>query len=282
VTVNQKILQRAAVIVSLTAVASVTNIASANSEPLATDTATRNLADSNPQFVKNTAASESTLDSIPAALNAKSDQIDSVLASLEQQPQSMVSQRTVTPPPVPGTVDTSAATLLTPPTTNPSRTTNVKLDTPTVAQAELDPGRPTRSGSSYIGIGGNIGIGGETAIGEFGFAVFSKIGLTQRFSIRPAIVVSGDADILIPLTFDFPIQAEPFERVNFAPYVGAGAIITTSDDSTVGFLLTGGVDLPLTEQFTATAGLNLGFNTDTVGVGLIVGVGYNFGTGFRF
>ncbi len=274
---NKNIFQRAAVIVSLTTVASVTNIASANSEPLAT----RNLADSNPQFVQNTAASESTLD-MPVASNAKSDQIDSVLASLEQQAQSIVSERAVTPPPVPGTVDTSAATLFSQPTSNPSRTTNVKSDTPTVAQAELDPGRPTRSGSSYVGIGGNIGIGGETAIGEFGFAVFSKIGLTQRFSLRPAIVVSGDADILIPITFDFPIQAEPFERINLAPYVGAGAIITTSDDSTVGFLLTGGIDLPLTEQFTATAGVNLGFNTDTVGVGLIVGVGYNFGSGFRF
>ncbi|HAZ47230.1 MAG TPA: hypothetical protein DCZ55_22940 [Cyanobacteria bacterium UBA11371] len=274
---NKNIFQRAAVIVSLTAVASVTNIAGANSQPLAT----HNLAESNAQFIQNTAASESTLD-MPAAISAKSDQIDSVLASLEQQPQSIVPQRAVTPPPVPGTVDTSAATLLTESTTNPYRTTNVKLDTPTVAQAELDPGRPTRSGSSYIGIGGNIGIGGDTALGEFGFAVFSKIGLTQRFSLRPAIVVSGDADILIPVTFDFPIQAEPFERINLAPYVGAGAIITTSDDSTVGLLLTGGVDLPLTEQFTATAGLNLGFNTDTVGVGLIVGVGYNFGTGFRF
>lgn len=274
---NKNILQRAAVIVSLTTVASVTNIASANSEPLAT----RNLADSNPQFVQNTTASESTLD-MPAASSAKSDLIDSVLASLEQQPQPILSERAATPPPVPGTVDTSAGTLLTAPSSNPSGATTATSNSSDVAQAEIDPGRPTRSGSSYIGIGGNVGIGGDTAIGEFGFAVFSKIGLTQRFSLRPAIVVSGDADILIPITYDFPIQAEPFERINLAPYVGAGAIITTSDDSTVGLLLTGGVDLPLSEQFTATAGLNLGFNTDTVGVGLIVGVGYNFGSGFRF
>lgn len=265
---NKNILQRAAVIVSLTTVASVTNIASANSQPHATT----NLGESNPEFVQN----------IPAASSAKSEEIDSLLASLEQQPRSIVSERAVTPPPVPGTTDTSAATLLTTPTTNPSRVTTVTSNSPDIAQAEIDPGRPTRSGSSYIGIGGNVGIGGDTAIGEFGFAVFSKIGLTQRFSLRPAIVVSGDADILIPITFDFPIQAEPFERINLAPYVGAGAIITTSDDSTVGLLLTGGVDLPLSPQFTATAGLNLGFNTDTVGVGLIVGVGYNFGSGFRF
>lgn len=264
---NKNLFQRAAVIVSLTAVASVTNIASANSQPRVTG----NLAESNSEFVQNTAASD-----------AKSDQIDSVLASLEQQSQSIKSDRAVTPAPIPGSFDTSAATLLTGTTSKPSPATNATRNSRDVAQAEIDPGRPTRSGSSYVGIGGNIGIGGDTALGEFGFAVFSKIGLSQRFSIRPAIVISGDADILIPVTFDFPIQAEPFERINLAPYVGAGAIITTSDDSTVGLLLTGGVDLPLSEQFTATAGLNLGFNTDTVGVGLMVGVGYNFGTGFRF
>lgn len=266
---NQNIFQRAAVIVSLTALASVTGITSANSQPLVTDTATRNLADSNAQLSQNPPAT------------AKSDQTENLEASFQQQPPT-ISEAKVTPPPVPGTVDTTAATLLTEPTSNPSLATTATSNSPAVAQAELDPGRSTRSGSSYIGIGGNIGIGGDTAIGEFGFAVFSKIGLTQRFSLRPAIVVSGDADILIPITYDFPIQAEPFERINFAPYVGAGAIITTSNDSTVGLLLTGGVDLPLTEQFTATAGLNLGFNTDTVGVGLMLGVGYNFGSGFRF
>lgn len=264
------IFHRTAVIVSLTAVANVTGIGSANSEPLTT----QNLEVCNAQSSQN------------APLMAKFDQVDSFVACdphpRPQQPRAIKSERAVTPPPVPGSVDTTAATLLESTSTNQSSPTSAKSDTSPVAQAELDPGRSTRSGSSYIGIGGNIGIGGETAIGEFGFAVFSKIGLTQRFSVRPAIVVSGDADILIPLTYDFPIQAEPFERINLAPYVGAGAIITTSDDSTVGLLLTGGVDLPLTEQFTATAGLNLGFNTDTVGVGLIVGVGYNFGTGFRF
>jgi hypothetical protein len=178
------------------------------------------------------------------------------------------SELTSQPLPIPGTSETSATTLL---------ENNSEL-----AQAELEPGRRTRSGSSYLGIGGNIGIGGETGIGNFGFAVFSKIGLTPRFSFRPGVVFSGDTDILLPITYDFPIQAEPFQRINIAPYIGAGVILTTNSDSNIGALLTGGFDLPLTDRFTATAGLNLGFNSDTVGVGVIIGVGYNFGEGFRF
>lgn len=178
--------------------------------------------------------------------------------------------------PIPGTANTSAVEL------SERAATTAKLDDGAVSQAEVDPGRRTRSGSSYLGVGGNIGIGGDTGIGDFGFAIFSKIGLTERFAVRPAVVFSGDTDILLPLTYEFPVQAEPFERLSFAPYVGAGLIITTSDDSNLGALLTGGVDVPISDRFTATAGLNIGFNSDTVGVGLIIGVGYNFSEGFRF
>jgi hypothetical protein len=280
VTVNKIIFQRAAFLISLTAIASVSNGLSARAETTETDIAgastqlvvsqpsdslnTQSLVDLNTQFV-----SDATPTQIPELepLNP---------TALEAIPQEVKNQ------PIPGTAETSASALLQQPVTTPSSETTAKLDSPTVAQAELEPGRATRSGSSYIGIGGNIGIGGETALGDFGFTVFSKIGLSRRFSVRPAVVFSGDTDILLPLTFDFPIQAEPFERINLAPYAGAGVIITTNSDSNIGLLLSGGVDLPISEQFTATAGLNLGFNTDTVGVGIILGIGYNFGAGFRF
>lgn len=182
--------------------------------------------------------------------------------------------------PVPGTAETSASALLDRSTTAPS--SNIPAASDQKIAQELAPGRATRSGSSYLGIGGNVGIAGDTGVGGFGFSIFSKIGLTNAFSFRPAVVFSGDTDILLPITYDFTFQAEPFQRINFAPYVGAGAIITTSGDSNVGLLLTGGVDLPLTEQFTATAAFNFGFNTDTVGIGLLFGIGYNFGAGFRF
>jgi hypothetical protein len=280
VTVNKIIFQRAAFLISLTAIASVSNGLSARAETTETDIAgastqlvvsqpsdslnTQSLVDLNTQFV-----SDATPIQLPELQPLNSPVVEAIPQGVKNQP-------------IPGTAATSASALWEQPTSNPSSETTAKLDSPTVAQAELEPGRATRSGSSYIGIGGNIGIGGETALGDFGFTVFSKIGLSRRFSVRPAVVFSGDTDILLPLTFDFPIQAEPFERINLAPYAGAGVIITTNSDSNIGLLLSGGVDLPISEQFTATAGLNLGFNTDTVGVGIILGVGYNFGAGFRF
>ncbi len=47
-----------------------------------------------------------------------------------------------------------------------------------VSQA-VNPGQPTRSGPSYIAVGGNIGFGGSTALGRGNFAITSKIGLTN-------------------------------------------------------------------------------------------------------
>ena len=65
-------------------------------------------------------------------------------------------------------------------------------------------------------------------------------------------------------------------RLNVAPYIGGGAIISTGDDSDVGVLLTGGIDVPINTQFTATAGVNVGFVDDDTDVGVMIGVGYNF------
>ncbi|QDL12786.1 hypothetical protein DP114_34145, partial (plasmid) [Brasilonema sennae CENA114] len=138
---------------------------------------------------------------------------------------------------------------------------------------------PVRGTRSYIGIGPNIGFsGGDTALAEGAFTIFSKIGITRNFSFRPAAVFSDNAVFLLPVTFDFPVKrVTDFEeeQINFIPYVGAGAAISTSGDNSVGFLLTGGVDVPLSPEFTATAGLNFGF-LDQTDVGLMFGIGYNF------
>jgi hypothetical protein len=155
------------------------------------------------------------------------------------------------------------------------------LDEPTEAQGvpiaqQITPGRATRSGPSYIGIGGNIGFGGDTALGEGSFVVFSKVGLTPNFSLRPGVAINDDPTVLVPVTVDFPIdpisEAVPFD---VAPYVGGGVAISTGSDSLVRPLVTGGLDVPLSEQFTANANVNVAFFRDTE-VGLILGVGYNF------
>lgn len=167
------------------------------------------------------------------------------------------------------------------PTTEPP--TTAPETTPTEpATGAVEPGRATRGGSSYVGIGGNIGLGGgETALGLGNFTVISKIGLTDAVSARPSVIIGDNTAILIPVTYDFNLQptgAETEAISSFSPYVGGGLAISTGDNDDVGPMLTAGADVPLAEQITATAGVNVGFFDDT-SVGLVIGVGYNF-TGF--
>jgi hypothetical protein len=143
---------------------------------------------------------------------------------------------------------------------------------------EVSPGRVTRSGSSYIGVGGNIGIGsGDTQLGQGSFAVLSKIGLLRSVSVRPALLFSDNLTILVPITYDFSFGEGPTGGLGFAaaPYVGIGAAISTGDGADVGLLLTGGIDVPLSSQFTATASVNASV-TGEAAVGVLLGVGYNF------
>jgi hypothetical protein len=150
---------------------------------------------------------------------------------------------------------------------------------PELAQTEVEPGRATRGGSSYVGIGGNIGIGGGSSIGEGSFTVFSKIGLTQNISLRPLVAISNNPTILFPVTVDFnPRTVDPVEEVDafsISPYAGAGVGIATNNDADFGFLLTGGVDIPISSQFTGTAGVNVLF-VDNTDIGINLGIGYNF------
>ncbi|PPS42724.1 hypothetical protein [Chroococcidiopsis sp. TS-821] len=188
----------------------------------------------------------------------------------------------VTPDPTfPGPTQTQPAPGVTPDPTFPQPTTPQQVpDTAppdTTVEPAIVPGTATRGGASYIGVGGNIGFGGATTLSEGAFAVYSKIGLTETFSIRPAAFFGDNTVIAVPITADFPPAETGIAaaQLNVAPYIGAGIAISTGQDSTAGALISGGVDVPLTEQFTATAGINIGFIDDTE-VGLLIGVGYNF------
>ncbi|MBW4600495.1 MAG: hypothetical protein KME29_13060 [Calothrix sp. FI2-JRJ7] len=155
--------------------------------------------------------------------------------------------------------------------------TETQQQTPTQAPF-VSPGRATRGGSSYIGVGGNLGIAGETTLSEGSFAVISKIGLTNSLSVRPAALIGDNATFLVPITLDFPIETitnTGQTQISASPYVGAGVSVSTADDSNVGFLISGGLDVPVAEQLTANAALNVSFLDDT-NVGLLLGVGYNF------
>ncbi|NDJ19903.1 hypothetical protein [Myxacorys almedinensis] len=203
-------------------------------------------------------------------------------------------QPSTTPPPTttpvfPSTTpDTTVPDTTTPGVTSPDTTPTTPQFTPGTSPdtttpsnnliPPISPGRATRSGSSYVGAGVNIGVGdGDTALGSTNFEVFSKIGLTPTFSARPSIQFSDDVTILLPVTYDFSFGAGPTEALGFtaAPYVGIGAAISTGDGGDVALLLTGGVDVPLSEQFTATAAVNASV-IGKAAVGIRVGVGYNF------
>jgi len=181
-----------------------------------------------------------------------------------------------TPAPIPGTTATSSAAL-TRSDINSKVAESTEIDQVAQIDVDVDPGQATRGGSSYIGVAGNLGLGGETALGEGSFMVISKIGFTRAISARPSVAIEDDPVILLPVTYDFPRQTtEAFEeRFPVAPYVGAGIAIETSDDAGIGPLLTAGVDVPLNPQFTATAAVNAAF-LDETDVGISIGVGYNF------
>ncbi|MDH6062078.1 hypothetical protein NWP17_16830 [Chrysosporum bergii ANA360D] len=204
-----------------------------------------------------------------SSVNATS--VDTIL--LQQFPQAhnqQVADAALTP--IPGTAITSSAAL-----TSESKPTAQFFPTQ-VAQADIVFGGATRGGGSYIGVAGNIGLGGgDSSLGDGNFAVISKVGVTNTISLRPSAVFGNNTTILIPVTYDFKLQQpDPFdEPLAFAPYVGVGAAIKTGDDSKTALLVSGGVDFPLNAQFTATASLNAGFFDDT-DVGLLLGVGYNF------
>lgn len=178
--------------------------------------------------------------------------------------------------PIPGTVATSSAALTSKSLQqNPEQSDKKNLN---LAQADIGLGKTTRPPSSYLGIGANIGLAGESAVGDGNFVVISKLGITRKISLRPSAVLADDAVFLVPITYDFSLlpSTDPFtEPLPIAPYIGAGAAIETGDGSETAFLLTGGVDVPLNSQFTANAAVNAAFFDDT-DVGLMVGVGYNF------
>jgi hypothetical protein len=147
-----------------------------------------------------------------------------------------------------------------------------------IKPTSVDPGRGTRSGPSYLGVGANIGALGSSSVGDIGLMVYSKIGLTRYFSVRPAITTNfvDDATFLVPATFDLaPIRLGSVSGngVSIAPYIGAGAAVTTNGE--FGPLLTGGLDVPISSRLTATVGVNAAF-LDDIDVGPFVGVGYNF------
>ncbi len=140
------------------------------------------------------------------------------------------------------------------------------------SQAQRPGGLEQRYVFSYIGVGPNLGITGGPAIGETGFGVLSKIALNPYLSFRPSVLIEDEASFLLPVTYDFPIAAP---GAGFAPFLGGGVVINTGDGDTFGLLLTGGIDVPISDTIVISAAANLA-PFDDVDLGVVFGLNYIF------
>jgi hypothetical protein len=150
---------------------------------------------------------------------------------------------------------------------------------PAMAQSAL-PIESFQSPNSYIGIGGAIGLNGNTtSLGSGGLTVVSKLRFTDNLSLHDATVLFGReaATSMIILSADFPIRNSEGKTI-VAPFIGGGAQLRYADGLFVSPAVSGGVDIPMSNNFTGTVRLNAGFpNNRSADVGLIVGAGYSFG-----
>ncbi len=265
---------------SIAALAILSSGLSANAQTLDNKVSTQPLTDSSIRVASPNEFS-TELDTSNQNLSTETTETFTVtsLTKVQQLPNTAIQENaSVTLIPIPGTVATSSATLTSELVQPTSETTSQPSPT-RVAQSDIDLGRTTRGGSSYIGVAANIGLSGDgsSSLGDGNFAVVSKIGLTNSISVRPSAVFGDNTTVLLPITYDFTFKsADAFsEPLPIAPYVGVGAAYKTGDDSQFAFLVSGGIDVPLTPQFTATASVNAGF-FDQTDVGLLLGVGYNF------
>jgi len=151
------------------------------------------------------------------------------------------------------------------------------VETPVVKISDLVPNlpiTPPRSNPSYVGVGVNLGVTGDRALGDLSAAIFGKFALTSALSVRPAVLLASDVTFLIPVTYDFaPIKTE---YLTFAPFLGAGVALSTRGGSNASFLLTGGLDVPITQQLTFTTSANIA-PVGGLDVGFLLGIAYNFG-----
>jgi hypothetical protein len=139
--------------------------------------------------------------------------------------------------------------------------------------------RPQRPLRNYVGIGGSIGVSGlRTGLNEGGGVIVTKNGLNDFLSIRGITVFgSSRTDNTLALTVDLPIRGKS-GSVQVVPFVGGGVLMTSKynlSDLRIRGLVTGGVDVPLSRRFTATASVNAGFTSET-NVGVQLGIAYNY------
>lgn len=127
---------------------------------------------------------------------------------------------------------------------------------------------------NYMGVGGTIGLSddGGTALGEGGFSIVGRFSLTDNLSIHAASVLTDDSVLSVALTGGAPIKNQKTGRTIIYPFLGVGVLAET-DDFEIDPLISGGVDIPISDLLTGTARVNASFGDDGTDVGIVLGVG---------
>jgi len=126
--------------------------------------------------------------------------------------------------------------------------------------------------ANYIGIGADFGY-----VDDVSFAAISKFSLTEQIAVRPSVLIGDDFSVLVPVTYEFSRFNTNAGGFQLRPYAGAGVSFSDSDDdSDINLLLSGGVDIPVSQRFTVNGQVNWGVLNDSQ-FGVTVGIGYNLG-----
>ena len=143
-----------------------------------------------------------------------------------------------------------------------------------VAQVRRRRTRGTAATADFVGIGADIG-----TTDDLSFAVVSKLSVRPQIAVRPSVLVGDGFAVLLPVTYEFSRFNTDAGGFQIRPYAGVGASYVDSNDSSdLGLLVSGGVDVPVSQRFTVNAQANYaGVFSDNENFGVTVGVGYNFG-----
>jgi len=132
----------------------------------------------------------------------------------------------------------------------------------------------------YIGIGGNIGLTGNTSsLGTGGFSILSRAVLNDSLAIHGNNVVFGSATASgsNALTLNFPIRDNNTQQIVVSPFIGGGIQVRRDEVIYISPMVVGGVDIPISKSLVGTVRVEAAFpNTGKADVGLTMGIGYSF------
>jgi hypothetical protein len=122
-------------------------------------------------------------------------------------------------------------------------------------------GKPIENVGIY-GIGGGVNFGSDLPTsGVFTGRIGYKLNETLAVSLRPSVIF-GNRDVLGryngQTSFQLPLTLDLFRRSVVSPYLGGGIATNTYSTGQTNAMLTGGVDVNITQNVT------LGFNVNYV------------------